>query len=364
MNLDKIFDSESLSHAKSLIKVLQKNNHKAYLVGGCLRDLYLGINPKDIDITTNATPEQIKKLFKRAYIIGKRFQLVHVYIKNHLLEVATFRQFGNQENNEEFNHNIFGTLEEDAFRRDFSINALYYDPINNGFLDYCNGVTDLDNKIIKSIGDPLVRFKEDPLRIIRAIRLAGKLNFEIAAKDKEAIIKLKDLLLNIPSARIFEEFLKLARTMNLYQVLKMLEDFKIKHVICNKINHADDPMVKIFTQNTNDRIASGKTLNPAFMFCILLWNENILKTDKSLFSFSANLGNILIPKKITAVMHVIWLNQKRFLQIKGKKPLKLLRQPFFRASLDFYEIRAQAGLADKELLQWWLDFVKENTIEK
>jgi poly(A) polymerase len=360
-----IFTHSSLLQASTIIKTLKDNGFKAYFVGGCLRDLYLGVTPKDIDVTTDAKPTEIKKLFKRAYIIGKRFQLVHVYVKNHLLEVATFRQLGEENiENENFNHNIFGTVEEDAFRRDFTLNALYYDPTTDEFLDFCKGVDDLDSKIIKSIGDPEIRFQEDPLRIIRAIRLSAKLNFSISEDDTNAILKFNHLLTQIPSARIFEEFIKFSKTTNLFLILKMLEDFNIKNILCKNINSTDDEIIKIFTENTNNRIKDNKPLNPAFMFAVLLWQEKIISSSKSLTSFSSSLGSLNIPKKITAVMHVIWANQKRFSFTKGKRPFKLLRQPLFRASLDFYELRVKSGLLDNNNLKWWLTFVEENTDNK
>ena len=378
-------------HALKVLYRLKKAKYASYLVGGGVRDLLLGMHPKDFDVATNATPEQVRKIFGNCRLIGRRFRLAHVHFGREIIEVATFRAAHDNEGGEGVTKdgmivrdNVYGTLEDDAWRRDFTINALYYNIYDFSIVDYTGGLKDIESKTIRIIGDATERLQEDPVRMLRAIRFAAKLNFKIEPVLSESIKTNIHLLDGVPVARLFEEVLKLflhGHALASYELLKEYD--LLKHLFSQTAAHLDEAGDKFITQaliNTDIRIRDEKGIAPAFLYAALLWpavkhqTEKLKKEDLSLLQvyqiagqtvLEKQLKQILIPKRFGIPMREIWTMQARLASRKGKRPLKLLPMPRFRASYDFLLLREQSGETQlKELCDWWTEIQKVSEEEQ
>jgi poly(A) polymerase len=370
--------------AISIVKDLQNNNFQAYLVGGCVRDLLCGIEPKDFDIATNATPEQIRKIFKASRIIGKRFKLVHVFNRAELIEVATFRS-GEDSSNEGslvkdqagkiLRDNIWGTLEEDTYRRDFTVNALYYCPITQKIEDHNNGMKHIHERVIVSIGDPQKRFSEDPVRSLRAIRFSNKLKFKIDSDIKKAIYDKGHLLSNISNARLFDEFCKIFLSGMAEKNFNKLTSFGLNKYLITTEPGTDEFTSNLITEalrNTDRRLKNNQSVTPGFLVAALLWPQlieaSLQKREINLRKFFRSMDRILrgqqkitaIPRKFHAYIKDIWVLQLKLHSRIGKQPYKTLKHPRFRAAYDFLLIREQANGKDTYLGDWWTDFQKND----
>ena len=375
--------------AISIIEDLRKNNFQAYLVGGCVRDLLCGIEPKDFDIATNATPNEIKKIFKASRIIGKRFKLVHIYNRSDLIEVATFRSGDDRTNDGSLitdqsgkilRDNIWGTLEQDTFRRDFTINALYYCPITKKIEDHNNGIKHIHEKIIVSIGDPKKRFEEDPVRSLRAIRFSNKLEFKIDKNIKEAIYEKGHLLSNISNARLFDEFCKIFLNGMAEKNFNKLTSFGLnKYLILTspKKNEFTSRLIIEALRNTDKRLKNNQSVTPGFLIAAVLWPEILEKSMKkgaiNLRKFFRSMDQVLrkqqqitaIPRKFHGYIKDIWVLQLKLHSRIGKQPYKTLKHPRFRAAYDFLLLREKAASNKKYLGDWWTDFQKnDDSIKK
>ena len=378
---------EMSEHALKVLYRLKKARYESYLVGGGVRDLLLGLHPKDFDVATNATPEQVRKLFGNCRLIGRRFRLAHVHFGREIIEVATFRaahdQAGNNQNSGEgvtkggmiVRDNVYGTLEDDAWRRDFTVNALYYNIYDFSIVDYTDGLKDIESKTIRIIGDAKERLQEDPVRMLRAIRFAAKLNFKIEASLSASIKANINLLDGVPVARLFEEVLKLFLHGHAVASYELLKEYDLlKHLFLQTAEHLDEYGDRFVTQaliNTDLRIQQKKPIAPAFLYAALLWPavkyqaDELKHDDLPLLQIYQIAGQtvlekqllqILIPKRFGIPMREIWTMQARLASRKGKRPLKLLPHPRFRASYDFLLLREQSGETQlKELCQWWTD---------
>ena len=358
-------------------------------MGGCVRDLLCGIEPKDFDIATNATPNEIKKIFKASRIIGKRFKLVHIYNRSDLIEVATFRSGDDRTNDGSLitdqsgkilRDNIWGTLEQDTFRRDFTINALYYCPITKKIEDHNNGIKHIHEKIIVSIGDPKKRFEEDPVRSLRAIRFSNKLQFKIDKSIKEAIYEKGHLLSNISNARLFDEFCKIFLNGMAEKNFNKLTSFGLnKYLILTspkKNEFASRLIIEAF-RNTDKRLKNNQSVTPGFLIAALLWPEIIEKSLKkgeiNLRKFFRSMDQVLrkqqqitaIPRKFHSYIKDIWVLQLKLHSRIGKQPYKTLKHPRFRAAYDFLLLREKAAANKKHLGDWWTNFQKnDDSIKK
>ncbi len=379
-------DSNSISQgALDVISKLHAAGFQAYIVGGGVRDLLLDLHPKDFDIATNATPEDVRRLFDNSRIIGRRFRIVHVYFEGGMVEVATFRAANTASTNKEgriIADNTFGSIEEDAFRRDFTVNALFYDSEHGQILDLVNGLQDVDAKLLRVIGDPDLRFREDPVRMLRAVRLATKLNFEIEDSAKEAIYRLGCLLSEVPSARLFDEMIKLFHSgfaLQTYHGLREFDLFRHMFPLTEQVleQEAVDEeltfthLVRIALENTDERIRSGKSVTPAFLYAVFLWGP-MRKLSKQLEldglsprvahdaaakdTILSQLPYTSIPKRFSYPMRDIWDLQYRFYRRRGKQAYKLFEHDRFRAAYDFLCLRASAGEPVDELCEWWTVF--------
>jgi len=370
------------SNAIRVINILEKAGYEAYIVGGAVRDLLLGIRPKDFDIATNATPEQVRRLFRRAFLIGRRFQIVHVMFGQDLIEVTTFRGTVSpstikDETGRLLRDNTFGTQKEDALRRDFTVNAMYYNPTYQTLHDFHNGISDLKNRILKIIGNPVERFREDPVRMIRIVRFAAKLNFTIDPGTREPIKSLAHLIGNIPSARLFDETLKLLMSGHAMACLKELQKqglhdglLPILDVILKNPKH--EHFIELALSKTDQRIREGKTISPGFIFASIFWmqvNEKWMEYRSNgeypipalhaatSHILDAQMENLAIHKRIVSDMRDIWGLQPRLERRTKKTVYKLLGHERFRAAYDFLLLRSEAGEIDFEISQWWTTFI-------
>jgi len=385
-------------HAVGIVERLQTAGYQAYLVGGCVRDLMLGITPKDFDVATSATPEQIRAEFRNARVIGRRFKLVHVHFGREIIEVATFRA-NHPEDEEENSHlssrhesgrilrdNVYGTLEDDAQRRDLTINALYYDPVSERILDYANGVHDVRNRLIRLIGDPVQRYQEDPVRMLRAVRFAAKLDFGIEKHTAAPIRELAPMLRDIPSARLFEEVLKLFLSGCASDTFEMMVDLGLFDVLFpasgEALEHAPTythTLISEALQNTDLRVKQGKPVTPAFLFAALLWPAlptlvlrlqsrgmpPIAAMQQAAHELIAEqCQRIAIPKRFTIPIREIWDMQERLPRRSGKRADQLLENPRFRAGYDFLLLRESAGEETDGLGEWWTDYQDANDSER
>ncbi|HEV7619462.1 MAG TPA: polynucleotide adenylyltransferase PcnB [Burkholderiaceae bacterium] len=371
------------SNAVRVTQTLQEAGFKAFLVGGAVRDLLLGIKPKDFDIATNATPEQIKRLFRRAFIIGKRFQIVHVMFGQDLLEVTTFRGASSDgalkdEHGRVLRDNTFGEQHEDAVRRDFTINAMYYDPATQTVLDYHGGMADIRNKTLRVIGVPEARFREDPVRLLRVVRFAAKLDFTIDPATRAPISVMAPLINNVPAARVFDEMLKLLMSGHAMACLQQLRKEGLHHGLLPLLDVVlEQPLgekfVRLALASTDARIQQGKPVSPGFLFASLLWHQVVekwtayqaageypipalhLAADDVLHTQTEQLA---LQRKIASDMRDIWAMQPRFERRIGKSPYKLLENTRLRAGYDFLLLRCASGEIDAELGDWWTAFIE------
>ncbi len=377
-----------ISH--SAIKVLyqlKKAGFEAYLVGGCVRDLLLGRTPKDFDVATNANPEQIRRIFRNCRLIGRRFRLAHVHFGDDIIEVATFRGAADEDNESLQTHedgrllrdNVYGTLEEDVWRRDFTVNALYYNIRDFSIVDYTGGMYDLQQGILRLIGDPVTRYREDPVRMLRAVRFAVKLGFTLHPTCEQPLHELANLLNAVPAARLYDEMQKLFLSGYGLQTFEMLRHYGLFEILfplteaclATEKQHFPRLFLSRALENSDNRIAEGKSITPYFLLSVFLWEpiqdmaeKKIANGEHSTFAYqeaadevlNRQVKSIAIPKRISQSMREVWQLQARLTQCKGVKPFRVLAHPRFRAAYDFLVLRAQTGGASPELAAWWTQF--------
>ncbi|HEU4853078.1 MAG TPA: polynucleotide adenylyltransferase PcnB [Telluria sp.] len=369
------------SNALRVTQTLQDAGFEAFVVGGAVRDLLLGIKPKDFDIATNATPEQVKRLFRRAFIIGKRFQIVHVMFGQDLLEVTTFRGAAQDsapkdEHGRVLRDNNFGPQHEDAARRDFTINAMYYNPATQEVLDYHGGIGDIRDKQLRIIGVPEARFREDPVRMLRVVRFAAKLQFTIEPSTRAPIAVMAPLINNVPAARVFDEMLKLLMSGHALACLQQLRKEGLHHGLLPLLDVVlEQPIsmkfVTLALESTDRRVMAGKGVSPGFLFASLLWHQVLEKWNAYKAAGEATIPalhlaaddvldnqteKLALQRRIGSDMRDIWSMQPRFERRTGKAPHKLLENPRFRAGYDFLLLRCESGELDVELGEWWTAF--------
>jgi poly(A) polymerase len=386
--------------ALTVVRTLQQAGFEAYIVGGAVRDLLLGLKPKDFDVATNATPEQVKPLFRRAFLIGRRFRIVHVMFGREIIEVSTFRATleaqtsptvdGDERNTHELagkhhavdasgrvlRDNVWGPQDQDAARRDFTVNALYYDPTRDIVVDYHHGLRDLKARTLRMIGDPATRYREDPVRLLRVARFAAKLAFAIDPSTRAPIAEHAELLRNVPSARLFDETIKLLQTGHALASLEQLRRLGLHAGLLPLIDLAlSQPQGEAFVmaalRDTDARIAEGKTASPSFLFACLLWPQvnsdwvalqaeglpAIAALDQAADAvLSAQAERLAIQRRISVDMREIWSLQPRLARRTPRYVHSALEHPRFRAAFDFLLLRAQTGDADPELASWWESF--------
>ncbi len=373
---------ESISPAALRVcEGLAERGYAAHVVGGAVRDLLLGIKPKDFDIATDARPEQVKPLFRRALLIGRRFRLVHVMIGGDTVEVSTFRaaDTGNSEKTEHgrvLRDNVFGTIEEDALRRDFTVNALYYDPAAEDVIDYHGGLADLRKRRLRMIGDPEARFREDPVRMLRAVRLGAKLGLTLDAATRAPIKRLAPLLEHVPPPRLFEEMLKLLLSGHASACLRQLREEGLSKGLLPLLDVIlEQPLgerfVTLALAQTDDRIQTGRPVSPAFLFAALLWHEVLSawrararRGERSVQALESAMDEVLevqcaklaITRRLTSTMREVWGMQPRFEQRSGQRPLYLVESPRFRMAYDFLALRAASGEVPADIETWWRAF--------
>jgi poly(A) polymerase len=393
--------------AINVVRTLQKAGFEAYVVGGAVRDLLVGLAPKDFDVATNATPEQVKGLFRRAFIIGRRFRIVHVVYgrgrEHEVIEVSTFRAYldnaaaeqvaGNERTSKSelagmkhavdstgrvLRDNVWGPMEEDAVRRDFTINAMYYDPETQIVVDYHNGLKDSKSKTLRMIGDAATRYREDPVRIIRAVRFAAKLSprgFTLEAKTSAPLLKCLSLLKDVPQSRLFDEMLKLLQTGHAMASIAQLRTLGLQRGIYPlldvAVERADDDLVAAALKDTDRRVGEGKPVAPSFLLACVLWSDvregwekrqkrgehsHPALQDAIEDVFNARIGDVSGRGKLAGDMREIWLMQPRFEKRMGSAPFGMVDQPRFRAAFDFMRLRADTGEVDVVLADWWQTF--------
>ena len=401
-------DPQLVDHrAVDVVRTLKDAGYEAYIVGGAVRDLLLGLRPKDFDVATNATPEQVKSLFRRAFIIGKRFRIVHVVYgrgrEHEVIEVSTFRAFldnsqaeqvtGNERtsklalahmkhavdaNGRVLRDNVWGPPDQDATRRDFTVNAMYYDPESQIVVDFHKGIQDAQKRVLRMIGDPATRYREDPVRIIRAVRFAAKLSplgFKLDAKTAKPLVECEHLLEEVPQSRLFDEMLKLLQTGHALASIEQLKKLGLSKGIYPLLDvvveRADEPFVRAVLADTDRRVGEGKPVAPSFMLACVLWQDvksgwgRRLKKGYNVFPalseaidevFDQRIGDVSGRGKLAADMREIWVMQPRFDKRTGSSPLGMVMQQRFRAGFDFLRLRADVGEVDEALAQWWQDF--------
>jgi poly(A) polymerase len=379
---------EAISYgSRKVCEVLNERGYAAYVVGGAVRDLLLGLRPKDFDVATDAHPEEVHRVFRRSRLIGRRFKLVHALFGEETVEVSTFRARTASETDEHgrvLRDNIYGTLEDDAIRRDFTINALYYDPANETILDYHDGMRDLRHKSVRIIGDARSRYREDPIRMLRAVRFAAKAGFSIDERTRKPIRELAPLLENVPPSRVYEEMQKLLFSGHAATALRQLRSEGLHHGLLPLLDVMfEQPMgerfVRLALDETDRRVRAGKSVSPAFLFAALLWHEVLaawkkaqgagLKPIPALFKamdavVDLQTDKLAIPRRFTAVMKEIWALQPRFEQRSGRRPFALLVHEKFRSGFDFLALRSASGEAPAELTQWWERFQRAGEAER
>ncbi|MCF6362280.1 MAG: polynucleotide adenylyltransferase PcnB [Gammaproteobacteria bacterium] len=371
--------------AETALKVLYRlraAGFESYLVGGGVRDLLLGREPKDFDIATDAHPDEVRALFRNCRLIGRRFRLAHVHFGREIIEVATFRgsHEGAGEDGMILHDNVYGTLEEDAWRRDFSINSLYYNIRDFSVVDFTGGLEDLEAGLLRVIGDAGQRYREDPVRMLRAIRFAAKLGFRIHPGSETPIFELGETLEAVPSARLYEEILKLFLSGHGVASFELLRHYDLfRHLfpmteacLAQEENGFPHQMVLRGLENTDARVAEGKPVTPAFLFAVLLWEPvrdraEVLQAEgmseiQALQSagetvIGQSIRYVALPKRFSLQTREIWVMQARLPRRNGKRAARLLEMPRFRAAYDFLLLRAESGDEElQELAQWWTDF--------
>ena len=389
---------------------LKRGGYEGYLVGGCVRDLLLGLEPKDFDVVTDAEPDQVKNVFKqRCRLIGRRFRLAHVRFGRMMIEVATFRGQGDGDGRKDrfgrkgklsgparevddagrvLRDNVYGTIEEDVWRRDFTVNALYYDIRTFSITDYAGGLEDIKKGQLRLIGDPVTRYREDPVRMIRAIRFAAKLGFKIEKRTEKPITSLAPLLNDVSNARMFEEVLKLFHSGVAIEVFEKLRHyglfehlFPLTEQILSKEKDGFPRMLVIEAlKSTDSRIQEGKSVNPAFLFAAMLWEPMLQRKQDFLDegfahqdAFFAACNDVIeqqikrtaIPKRFTAQMRDIWNLQHRLPKRHGDRAQKIVEHPRFRAAYDFLGVRAAAGETEvQSIFDWWTTYQEKDAVEQ
>ncbi|PCE29219.1 polynucleotide adenylyltransferase PcnB [Burkholderia ubonensis] len=390
--------------SKNAVRVtdtLQQAGFRAFIVGGAVRDLLLGIAPKDFDVATDATPTEVQRLFRRARLIGRRFQIVHVQFGQELIEVSTFRALVDQPPAEAeppkrlkrdeldrrthavdasgrvLRDNVWGEQHEDAARRDFTINAMYYDPSTQTVLDYHDGMADVRARLLRMIGDPATRYREDPVRMLRVVRFAAKLGFDIEPHTREPINALADLINNVPAARLFDEMLKLLLSGHALACLKQLRKEGLHHGLLPLLDVVleqpqGEKFITLALNNTDARVRAGKPVSPGFLFATLLWHDMRQRfeqyTADGEFPVPAlhramddvldmQTEKLAIHKRYSADMREIWGLQLRLEKRSGRSALRLLEHQRFRAGYDFLLLRCESGELDQDVGQWWTDFI-------
>ncbi len=393
--------------AASVVRALKEAGYEAYIVGGAVRDLLLGLKPKDFDVATNATPEQVKQLFRRAFIIGRRFRIVHVVFgrgrEHEVIEVSTFRAHldssaaetvhGNERSakgqlagmthavdasGRVLRDNVWGPQHEDAARRDFSVNAMYYDPETRVVVDYHQGIADAQKKRLRMIGDAATRYREDPVRIIRAVRFAAKLSalgFKLDPKTARPLAECQPLLADVPQSRLFDEMLKLLQTGHALASVEQLRKLGLARGIYPLLDlvveRAEQPFIKAALQDTDRRVAEGKPVAPSFLLACVLWQDVLAGWNARLSQqqhpfpalqeaidevFDARVGDVSGRGKLAADMREIWMMQPRFEKRSGNSAHSLAEHLRFRAGFDFLRLRADVGETPEELADWWQEF--------
>ena len=383
--------------ARTILQALTSAGYEAYLVGGGVRDLMLGLLPKDFDIATSATPEQVKQVLPSTRIIGRRFRLAHVHFGRFYYEVATFRAPHDKSDKGQvgkdgriIHDNVYGSIEEDAVRRDFTVNALFYDLETAEVIDFTGGVEDLKNRQLRMIGDPDVRYREDPVRMIRAVRFSVKLGLEIEPTSDTPIHSLSHLLGNIAPARLFEEVLKLFHSGNAVEMLKRLREYGLfqllfpisEESLLQDESNGDGSFTKLVNAaltNTDKRIKAGLPVNPAFLFAVLLWkrvNEGSVMYRElgnpalqsvhlsASDAFSEQIRTISVPRRFSNMTREIWVMQGRFQFKNHRRVLGFLENKRFRASYDFMCLRARSGEIPNDDCEWWTLIQEVDDAEK
>jgi len=373
---------ERLSPAAAKVcSVLRDAGFAGYVVGGAVRDLLLGIEPKDFDVATDARPEQVKPLFRRAIIIGRRFRLVHVMLGPETVEVSTFRS-ADADTSEKDEHgrvlrdNVFGTQEGDARRRDFTVNALYYDPATEEVVDFHGGLADLKKRVMRVIGDPETRYREDPVRMLRAVRLAATLGLTIDPATREPIREMAPLMERVPPARLFDEMLKLLLSGHASACLRQLREVGLHKGLLPLLDVIlEQPLgerfVTLALAQTDERVLAARPVSPAFLFAALLWHEVLAASkarqargERPVPALEAAMDEVLdtqcaklaITRRLTATMREVWAMQPRFENRSGNRAYRLLEAPRFRMAYDFLALRAASGEMPAELEAWWRAF--------
>jgi poly(A) polymerase len=380
--------------ALKTIEGLQKAGFEAYIVGGAVRDLMLKHRPKDFDVATSATPEEVNRIFRRSRIIGRRFRLVHVLFGSETVEVSTFRGSHLADSTENdartaesgriLRDNVFGNHEEDALRRDFTANALYYDPTTQTVYDFHDGVADIKAGILRMIGDPVQRYREDPVRMLRAVRLSAKLGLKLDKATEAPVPKLADTLADVPPSRLFDEMLKLFLSGHAIESANALRQHGLHHGLLPLLDVVlEQPMgerfVMLALKNTDERVLLEKPVSPAFLFATLLWHEVLVAWKKfesqghrpipALHMAMSEVIDIqaeklAIHKRYSATMKEIWGLQPRFEQRAGRRPFSLLEHPRYRAAYDFLLLRCESGELPEEVGQWWTEFAEADTAKR
>lgn len=387
-------------NALNILNRLNGAGFQAYLVGGSVRDLLLHKAPKDFDIATNATPNQIKNLFRNARIIGRRFKLVHIIFHREIIEVATFRKasesHSNKSNNQYNQHitnkgmlvsdNIYGSLEEDAWRRDFTVNSLYYNIEDSSIIDFTGGVQDIHQRILRIVGEPIIRYQEDPVRMLRAIRFCAKLQFTLASETAAAISQLGHLISDVSGSRLFDEVSKLYHCGAAQTVHSLLIKHKLFPVLFEQTtgileNHYPvNQLIAVALENTDARVRDNKPVTVSFLLAVLLWfplqkEASIIQKQEDinpLSAFEQAMSKVIvaqnkvitIPRRFSQVIREIWLLQFRFHKRFGNRAFTLLQHPRFRAAFDFLVLRALAGDESVAIAQWWNKFQEANEQEQ
>lgn len=393
--------------AMDVVRTLKDAGFEAYIVGGAVRDLLLGLKPKDFDVATDATPEEVRGLFRRAFIIGKRFRIVHVVYghgrESDVIEVSTFRAFldntqgeqvsGNEKTSRRalvgmthavdasgrvLRDNVWGPQDEDATRRDFTLNAMYYDPETQILVDYHNGLDDAKKKLLRMIGDPAMRYREDPVRIIRAVRFAAKLNglgFALELKTAAPLVQSHTLLADVPQSRMFDEVLKLLQTGHAIATIEQLHKLGLAHGIYPLLDviveRADTDFVHAALTDTDRRVRDGKPVAPSFLLACVLWDDVRTQWEQRIRAgemplpalyetidntLQQRIGDISGRGKLAADMREIWVMQPRFEKRTGRLPSSMVTQLRFRAGFDFLWLRAEVGEIDEALAEWWQEY--------
>ncbi|MCX8017768.1 MAG: polynucleotide adenylyltransferase PcnB [Rhodocyclaceae bacterium] len=375
--------------ARRTCETLQAAGYQAYVVGGAVRDLIAGIAPKDFDVATNATPDEVRTLFRRSRIIGRRFKIVHVLFGAETIEVSTFRAAHDastlkDEHGRVLADNVWGTMEEDAARRDFTINALYYDPASGKVYDYHHGVRDLQRKTLRMIGDPRARYREDPVRMLRAVRLAAKLGLRMDPQVQAPIREMAALIENVPAARLFDEMLKLLLSGHAVECVRRLRAEGLHHGLLPLLDvileqPLGEKFVMLALSDTDRRVNEGRRTSPGFLFATLLWHEVLANWEARkqagelpMPALHAAMDEALdvqgeklaITRRIAGDIKDIWLMQPRFEKRAGRAPFRLIEQPRFRAAWDFLRLRAESGEAEQELVDWWAAFEQAGNAER